>query len=120
MRADDKLTTPHLVPRAHDETLLINFKEEGDSITFAVRVAARASRTGVAGEHDGALRVRVAAPPVEGAANEELVRFLAKSLKVAARDVEIVAGHSSKSKVLRVRGASREAVESLLRGGKSA
>ena len=99
---------------------MINFKEQGNSITFAVRVVPRASRTGVAGEHDGALRVRVAAPPVEGAANEELVRFFAKLLGVAARDVEIVSGQTSKTKVLRVPKASRGAVESLLRGGKSA
>jgi uncharacterized protein (TIGR00251 family) len=86
------------------------------AITFAVRVVTRASRTEIAGEHDGALRVRVAAPPVEGAANEELTRFFAKLLDVAKRDVEIVAGLASKNKVVRVRHAARETVESLSRG----
>ncbi|MFN2597323.1 MAG: DUF167 domain-containing protein [Pyrinomonadaceae bacterium] len=99
---------------------MISFKEHGDSISFPVRVAARASRTEIAGGREGALRVRVAAPPVGGAANEEPVRFFAKLLRVAARDVEIVAGRSSKSKVLRVRGTNRGSVESLLRLGKSA
>ena len=85
---------------------MLDFKEEGGALVFAVRVVPRASRTAVAGEHDGALRVRVAAPPVEGAANEELARFLAKTLGVPARDVEIVSGHASKSKRVRVRGVS--------------
>jgi uncharacterized protein (TIGR00251 family) len=99
---------------------LIELKEQKGAITFAVRVVARASRTEIAGEHEGALRVRVAAPPVEGAANEELMRFIAKSLGVAARDVEIISGHTSKMKVVRVCNASRAAAESLLRRGKCA
>jgi uncharacterized protein (TIGR00251 family) len=63
------------------------------ALTFAVRVVPRASRSEVAGEHDGALRVRVAAPPVDGAANEELIRTLARALRVPARDVRIMSGH---------------------------
>ena len=84
---------------------MLSFAEEGGALTFAVRVVPRASKTAAAGEHDGALRVRVAAPPVEGAANEELVRFLAGTFGVAAREVEILSGHASKSKRVRVRGA---------------
>ena len=85
---------------------MIGYSEEAGALTFAVRVVPRASKTAAAGEHDGALRVRVAAPPVEGAANEELVRFLAKALGVPARDVEILSGHASKSKRVRVRGVT--------------
>jgi uncharacterized protein (TIGR00251 family) len=86
---------------------VINFrKEEDGALCFDVRVVPRASRSGVAGEHGGALRVRVAAPPVEGAANEELVRTLAKALGVAPRAVQIVGGLSSKNKRVRVLGVS--------------
>ena len=85
---------------------MIDFKEEGGAVTFAVRVAPRAARTVLAGEHDGALKVRVAAPPVEGAAIDELVRFLARHFGVPARDVEIVSGHSSKTKRVRLRGVT--------------
>jgi uncharacterized protein (TIGR00251 family) len=92
---------------------MLQLTETDGALTFNVRVVPRASRTEVAGEHGGALRVRVAAPPVEGAANEELVRFVAKSLGVPARDVELVSGLASKSKRVRVRGASRAAVEAL-------
>jgi uncharacterized protein (TIGR00251 family) len=93
--------------------LTLRLTESDGAITFDVRVVPRASRTEVVGEHDGALRGRVAAPPVGGAANEELARFVAKSLGVAAREVEIVGGHASRSKRVRVRGASRAAVEAL-------
>ncbi|HEX7312347.1 MAG TPA: DUF167 domain-containing protein [Pyrinomonadaceae bacterium] len=84
---------------------MIGYREEGGALVFAVRVVPRASKTAAAGEHDGALKVRVAAPPVEGAANEELTRFLAKQLGVSAGSVEIVGGHASKSKVVRAAGA---------------
>ncbi len=87
---------------------MINFREEGGSLVFAVRVVPRASKTAAAGEHDGALKVRVAAPPVEGAANAELTRFLARRLGVSAGSVEIVSGHTSKTKVVRAAGARAE------------
>ncbi|HWW77209.1 MAG TPA: DUF167 domain-containing protein [Pyrinomonadaceae bacterium] len=95
---------------------MLSFTEEGGALTFAVRVVPRASRTAAAGEHDGALRVRVAAPPVEGAANEELVRFLARTFGVAAREVEILSGHASKSKRVRVRGAKASDLLRLIQG----
>ena len=91
---------------------MLDYNESGGAITFGVRVVARASLSAVAGEHGGALRVRVAAPPVDGAANEELVRTLAKALSIPPRAVEIVSGLSSKTKRVRVRGAD---VEQLLR-----
>jgi hypothetical protein len=87
--------------------------ESDGAITFTVRIVPRASKSACAGEHDGALKVRVAAPPVEGAANAELVRFLAREFGVPARDVEIKSGHASKSKVVRVRGATAERLRSL-------
>jgi len=59
---------------------MIECKEEGGALFFTVRVVPRASKSSIAGERDGALRVRVAAPPVEGAANEELTRLLAQAL----------------------------------------
>jgi uncharacterized protein (TIGR00251 family) len=85
-----------------------DYKLSDGAIAFRVRVAPRAPVTGAAGEHDGALKVRVAAPPVEGAANEELVRFLARSFGVTLKDVEITAGHTSRTKSVRVRGGTAE------------
>ena len=95
---------------------MIRCSEQDGALLFTVRVVPRASRSCVTGEHDGALRVRVAAPPVEGAANEELVRVLARALRLPARAVEITSGHASKVKQVLARGAAREQLESLARG----
>ena len=84
---------------------MLHYTETDGAITFAVRVVPRAARSEVVGEHDGALRVRIAAPPVEGAANEELRRMLARALDVPARNVEIVSGLTSKTKRVRVHDA---------------
>jgi uncharacterized protein len=81
---------------------LIEITEKEGAVIFGVRVVPRASRTQIAGELDGAVKVRVAAPPVEGAANDELIRFFAKVLNVNRSNVEIVSGPASRSKVLRV------------------
>jgi uncharacterized protein (TIGR00251 family) len=96
---------------------VIRLTEQNGALTFAVRVVPRASRSEIVGEHDGALRVRVAAPLVEGAANEELVRLLARALGVPVRAVEITSGHASKTKLVRVVGADRERLLSLVCGG---
>ena len=85
---------------------MLPYTEADGALTFCVRVVARASQSEVAGESEGALRVRVAAPPVEGAANEELVRTLARALGVPRGAVEIVSGRRSKLKRVRARGAS--------------
>lgn len=73
----------------------------------------RASRSEIAGEFDGALRVRLAAPPVDGAANRELIRVLAKELKVPPAAVDIVAGSASRSKIVRIGSVTDDARERL-------
>jgi uncharacterized protein (TIGR00251 family) len=79
-------------------------------VTFAVRVIPRAGRTGVAGTRGDALVVRLAAPPVEGAANDALVDFLARAFDRPKRDVRIVSGQSSRDKRVTIDGLSDEAV----------
>jgi uncharacterized protein len=69
-----------------------------------VQVVPRASRSEIVGEHDGSLRVRLAAPPVDGAANKELIRILAKALNVPRSAVTIVSGETSRSKQVSVTG----------------
>lgn len=73
-----------------------------------VHVVPRASRSEVIGEHDGSLRVRIAAPPVDGAANEELIRLLAKTFAVARSAVSIIGGHNSRAKRVRIDGVASE------------
>ena len=83
---------------------MINYSEKDGALTFKVRVVPRASRSEIVGEHDGALRVRIAAPPVDGAANDELVRLLARAFGVPRSAIDITAGHASKLKTVRVAG----------------
>jgi uncharacterized protein (TIGR00251 family) len=85
---------------------MLKLTTTADSITFAVRVQPRASQSGIAGEMDGALKLRVAAPPVEGAANEELIRWLAKFFDVPRALVTIISGETAKQKIVRVSGVT--------------
>ncbi|TFH29130.1 MAG: YggU family protein [Myxococcales bacterium] len=82
----------------------LQIQEHDDAVTFEVRVAPRASRNRVIGVQDGALKVALTAPPVDGAANEALTKLIAKALGVAKSDVEILRGDRARIKVLRVRG----------------
>jgi uncharacterized protein len=76
----------------------------GEDILLDIIVAPRASRSRVMGVHDSRLKIQLAAPPVDGKANEALVRFLADTLGVARAKVEIVGGPASKRKTVRLVG----------------
>ena len=90
--------------------------ETKSGVVFAVRVVPRASKNEIVGFHGDALKVRLAAPPVEGRANEALIAFLAHRLDVRKSQVEIVAGATSRQKIIRVIGLSpQELREHLLR-----
>jgi len=93
---------------------VIELSESNGAVTFRVRVVPRASRTEIVGEMDGALKVRVASPPVDGAANDELVRFLAKLIGVPRSDVTIAAGSASKSKLVRIDRADAASIRKSL------
>ena len=95
---------------------MITYSEKDGVLTFRVRVVPRASRSKIVGEHDGALCVRIAAPRVAGAANEELVRTL---LRVTRGAVEITAGHGSKSKQISIRSGIASILTDLSRVLKS-
>lgn len=81
---------------------------DGPSATVSVRVVPRSSKEGVAGFEGGVLRIRLNAPPVEGKANEALVRFLSKALGVPKSRIALVAGEKGRNKVVRVDGITRE------------
>ena len=81
---------------------MINFTEKNGAVIFNVRVVPRASKSEIVGEHDGALRVRIASPPVDGAANAELIKLLSKTFGVSKSEVEIVGGQTSKTKQIKI------------------
>ncbi|MGD8513808.1 MAG: DUF167 domain-containing protein [Deltaproteobacteria bacterium] len=90
-------------------------QESPEGITFRVTVQPRGSKNEIVGLQGDALKIKLTAPPVEGAANRMCVEFLAKSLKVRKSDVKIIQGHSSRAKKVLVRSANRDSIQSLLR-----
>ncbi len=82
-------------------------------VRFSVHVQPRAARTELRGVHNGALRVRVQAPPVDGAANAALVELLAGSLGVPRRSVRVVSGETARLKVVDIEGVDAAAIERL-------
>jgi hypothetical protein len=76
------------------------------SIVLALHVQPGASRTEVAGQHGDALKIRLAAPPVDGKANAELLRYLAEAFGVPLRQVMLVRGDASRRKLVRIAAPS--------------
>ena len=92
--------------------MIVQSVREGQ-VVFKVQVVPRSSRSEVVGEHNGSLRIKIAAPPVDGAANEELIRVLAKTFKVSRTAVTIVSGQTGKVKQISIKGRTNELVERL-------
>ncbi len=90
------------------------FHPHRDGTLIDILVQPRASKFEITGIHDGALRVRIAAPPVEGAANDAIIEFLSKRLKVRKSDLQIVSGLSGRRKRLLARGLDVESVRDRL------
>ncbi|MFZ5756426.1 MAG: DUF167 family protein [Pseudomonadota bacterium] len=78
-------------------------RRDGTDLLVAVYAQPRASRDEIAGFHGDALKIRVAAPPVDGAANEALCRFLARMCGVAKSAVSVESGETGRHKTVRIR-----------------
>ena len=88
------------------------------SITrLEVYIQPRASKSEVAGKHDSVIRIRIAAPAVENAANLALVEFVANQLGIAKPSVRVVSGGASRRKLLEIDGVTEEAIAKKLEGG---
>ena len=92
---------------------VLRVEARGASIRVHVHVQPRASRSEVVGTHGAALKVHLLAPPVDGAANNALVELLADRLGVRRRDVRIVRGATSRTKVVEIDGTTVAAVQAL-------
>lgn len=86
-------------------------------VELAVIVQPRASRSRVVGEHDGMLKIQLAAPPVDGEANAALVELVAKRCGVAKRAVTLVSGETSRRKRVRVEGVGPAQVQAVMTEG---
>lgn len=85
-----------------------------DSVRINVYVQPRASKTAVVGMHDGCIKIRLAAPPVDGAANAALIEFIAERIGVARSRVRLISGASSRRKVVEIDGVEAAAVATAL------
>lgn len=93
---------------------MIKFEEKDEAILFGVRVVPRASKSEIAGEIDGSLKIRLSAPPVDGAANAELVKLLARTFGISRGQVEIISGQTAKTKRIRINGVTADELKSRL------
>jgi uncharacterized protein (TIGR00251 family) len=90
-------------------------RDEPGGALLEILVQPRASRTRVVGEHDGRLKIQLAAPPVDGEANAALIQFLAERLGVRRAAVAIVRGETGRRKTVRVEGVLAAAAEPALK-----
>ncbi|MBN2538458.1 MAG: YggU family protein [Deltaproteobacteria bacterium] len=93
---------------------MIPVGETTDGIVLNIRVIPRSSRCELAGIQGDALKLRITAPPVEGAANKECVRFLSGMLGIKKSQIKIIAGHKSKNKKVSISGITRKDIESVV------
>jgi uncharacterized protein (TIGR00251 family) len=87
------------------------------SVRVEVYIQPRASKTEIAGLHDGVIKIRIAAPAVENAANLALIEFVAKQLGIAGRRVRIVSGAASRRKLLEIDGVTLDVIATTLGRG---
>jgi uncharacterized protein (TIGR00251 family) len=90
------------------------FQPHRDGALIDILVQPRASKTEITGVYDGALRIRIAAPPVEGAANDAIIEFLSKRLKVRKSDIQIMSGASGRRKRVLVRGIEADSARDIM------
>jgi uncharacterized protein (TIGR00251 family) len=90
----------------------VSLSERG--VELRLRVQPNAARNELAGFSEGVLRVRVAAPPVRGKANQELIAFLARKLGLSKGDLTILKGHTSRNKLIFITGLTREGLNQRL------
>lgn len=89
-------------------------RDLGDALELMILVQPRASRTRILGEYDGHLKIQLAAPPVDGAANEALIAFLAECFGVPKRAVSLVTGATGRRKRIRIGGVRDEALGAVM------
>jgi uncharacterized protein len=93
---------------------VIEVVEKNRAVTFKVRAQPRASKTSIVGEYAGAVKLRIAAPPVDGKANEECRKFFARLFQVHVNQVEIIIGDSSKDKIIRIQNVTEGQARAVL------
>ena len=92
----------------------IDLRPSAAGVRLTVHVQPRAARTELAGIHGDALKIRLAAPPVDGAANEALLEFIARWAQVPRAAVHLISGQTGRRKVVEINGVNAQAIQQLL------
>jgi len=87
---------------------MLKVSELENGIRLEIKVQPRSSKNHIVGEHQGALKVKLTAPPVDGEANKALVNFLANLFKIPKKNVTIIKGESTRNKIVDIKGIKRE------------
>jgi len=94
--------------------MAFTFKADGGGVQFAARIQPRSGRDRISGVHDGAIKIHLTAPPVDGAANKACIKFVASAFGVSPSRVTLVSGQTGRNKILRIEGlAEREFSEKI-------
>lgn len=93
---------------------MLRISEKDGGVVFNARIQPRARRNDIIGIHGDALKIALTAPPVEGAANEACIAFLAKRFALPRSRVSIIAGHASRDKIIRLQGIDKARFEAVL------
>jgi uncharacterized protein (TIGR00251 family) len=86
-----------------------------DGVNISILAQPRSSKSEIAGMHDGCLKVRISSPPVDGHANDALIKFFSKILKVPKSDISIVKGDRSKRKKINIKGADINSITGIIK-----
>jgi uncharacterized protein (TIGR00251 family) len=87
---------------------MLRVTETPSGVRLEIKVQPRSSRNQVAGEQDGVLKIKLAAPPVDGEANKALIDYLSDLLNVSKRSINLIKGETSRNKLVEINGINRE------------
>ena len=93
---------------------MLVISEKDNSIDIDIIAKPKASRNSIEGEHDGALKISITAPPDKGKANKAIIKLLSKSLKIAQSSISILSGETSRRKKIRIVGVTSEQIRNLV------
>lgn len=90
------------------------YKENTSGLTLNIQVIPRSSKSEIVGIYNDCLKIKLKSPPVDDAANEELIKLLSNKLKVQKKNIEIIKGHTQKKKIISIYGGSYKALSCFL------
>jgi hypothetical protein len=91
-----------------------NIKEDENGVSFCIRVQPKSSKNEILGIVGEEMKIKLTAPPVEGEANKECIKFLARELGISKSSIRIIGGERSRNKVLRITGITKKEIEDRL------